>query len=710
MGIDYGEQPENLNNQKALFDPNYKGPAFFLNKNYPNDDNLSLEEILRQYLELKNYSFNNNENININNQIEENSLTPKFNAKNDRKNIKALDICTKPSDEQKENKQIINNNNKIKDNDGNIIPEINNSNININININIDLPKRKKSQSIMKTLQNSYQENNIKSKKSKTKEQKGVKFSTENKLININPNPENISNQKEIVHINNKNNRNKTQVFKHNLMEQITKIRMKPSSLMKDIRKEFKFLKPLGGGHFGTVRKAFRKSDKEPYHYFAIKSISIKNMSQKDYDDLVKEVDIISGLDHPNIIKFYETYHDECFFHIVMELCKGKEVFDNICNHGYLRENKVQNIIFKVLLAIAHCHSRGVTHRDLKPENILFESLKPDAEIKLIDFGLSRKYSKDEKMHTILGTPYYVAPEVLKGNYDEKCDIWSIGAMTYLMLCGDPPFTGDSNNEIFKKIVKGELKFNLYKWKNISEDAKDFVKLCLNKNSAQRPSATEAISHRWFKYVTSKIHDLKNIPLKILENIKNFDVDDKFKQMILKYIINNINHEEVMSSYKNAYYAMDINHTGWIEVSEFQKIFKLSKINISEEKINYIYNIIDQTKKGGIDYTEFLMAGINKNELITKNNLENAFNYFDSNKSEYIEVEDLEETLLKMGKECTEPGGINSIIQHFLLSSKDKEENNDSNQDINYLDDGIQNKDEEFKISKNDFFKSFGIL
>ena len=694
MGIEYGEQTENLNNNnKGLLDPNYKGPSFYLYKNYPNDDNLTLEEILRQYLEVKNYSFNNN-NENINNQIEENSLTPKFNTKNDRTNIKTLNISTNPNNDQKEDDQIINinKNSLIKDNESNIIPNINNSNININININIDLPKNKKSQSIIKTLQNSYQENNIKSKKSKTKEQKAVKFSSPNK--------------NELIHINNLNNirTNKTKDFKLNLMEQITKIQMKPSSLMKDIRKEFKFLKPLGGGHFGTVRKAFRRSDKEPYHYFAIKSISIKNMTQKDYDDLVKEVDIISGLDHPNIIKFYETYHDECFFHIVMELCKGKEVFDNICNHGYLRENKVQNIIFKVLLAIAHCHSRGITHRDLKPENILFESLKADAEIKLIDFGLSRKYSKDEKMHTILGTPYYVAPEVLKGNYDEKCDIWSIGAMTYLMLCGDPPFTGDSNNEIFKKIVKGELKFNLYKWKNISEDAKDFVKLCLNKNAAQRPSATEAISHRWFKYVTSKIHDLKNIPLKILENIKNFDVDDKFKQMILKYMINNINREEVMSSYKNAYYAMDINHNGWIEVSEFKKIFKLSKINISEEKINHIYNIIDQTKKGGIDYTEFLMAGINKNELITKNNLENAFNYFDANKSEYIEVEDLEETLLKMGKECTEPGGIKSIIQHFLLSSKDKEENNNSNQDIFYLD------DKEYKISKSDFFKNFGIL
>ena len=157
-------------------------------------------------------------------------------------------------------------------------------------------------------------------------------------------------------------------------------------------------------------------------------------------------------------------------------------------------------------------------------------------------------------MHTILGTPYYVAPEVLKGDYDEKCDIWSIGAMTYLMLCGDPPFTGESNNEIFKKIMKGELKFNSYKWKNISDDAKNFVKLCLNKNAAQRPSASEALDNQWFKVVANKIHNLKNIPEFIVENIKNFDIEDKFKQMIIKYMINNINDSEIINSYKNAYY------------------------------------------------------------------------------------------------------------------------------------------------------------
>ena len=705
MGTEYDTQSTDIPHNN-LEPTEHKEPGFILCSNYPNDENMTLEEILREHLEETNYSFKNNDNIN--NQKDENSLTPKFYSKNECVNIKALNINS--SSEQKVRNSNINITNTINNGEEKYISGINNSNININININIDLPKITQSQSIIKTLQNSSKENSNKSRKSKNKDLKKLNFSKtlknseKNKLINFTENDSEKILKNNTITNNNRNNK-KTE-FKMLLMKRIAQIKMKPSSLMKDIRKEFKFLKPLGGGHFGTVRKAYRRSDKEPYHYFAIKSISIKNMSQKDYDDLVKEVDIISDLDHPNIIKFYETYHDECFFHIVMELCKGKEVFDNICNHGYLPEKKVQNIIFKVLLAIAHCHSMGITHRDLKPENILFESLKPDAEIKLIDFGLSRKYSKNEKMHTILGTPYYVAPEVLKGDYDEKCDIWSIGAMTYLMLCGDPPFTGDSNNEIFKKIVKAELKFNSYKWKNISDEAKDFVKLCLNKNASQRPSASEALDHKWFKSVIAKTHNMKNIPQFILDNIQNFDIDDKFKQLIIKYMINNINGGEIINLYKNAYYAFDLNHNGWIEIDELRKIFKMAKINITDEKINYIYNIIDVKKKGGIDYTEFLMAGINKDKLFTKDNIENAFNYFDANKSGFIEVEDLEETLLKLGKECTEPGGIKSIIQHSLFLLKYKDDVSFKSLSIDFSEDG---KEQENKISKNDFFKIFNL-
>ena len=278
---------------------------------------------------------------------------------------------------------------------------------------------------------------------------------------------------------------------------------MVPSSLQKDIRKIYKFKeKPLGGGNFGTVRKAYRKADdKNNREYYAIKSIPKKNLTEKDFTNLIKEVSIISGLSHPNIIKFYETYHDEHFFHLVMELCEGKDSYVQIVKEEKCDEKKVVNLIAKVLLAIAHCHSRGITHRDLKPENILFENNSPDAEIKIIDFGLSRKYSKDVKLHSVLGTPYYVAPEVLKGSYDQKCDIWSIGAMTYLLLCGRPPFNGSTDKEIFDNILCSEVKFDLPIWNNISNNAKSFVKLCLEKNGIKRPSAIKALDHPWFTNV-----------------------------------------------------------------------------------------------------------------------------------------------------------------------------------------------------------------
>ena len=756
MGNENYYQNKEENNKIDL--SNIKIPDFQINKSYPIHGNKTLKDIIQNYLDGRTDSFemdntNNKNNINNKNIDEQNRLTPKFKTKNNferfdylneykngnnkeniennkkfEKNNKIINITHTEEDlkdkkidkdldnNDKKGYKIINNNENNFINNNNQIVEsgINNKNININININIDLPKIKKSKSIIKTLSESSKEKHYKNKKSNQNSEKNSLDSggTKNKSKKS-KNSSNNDDDSERIIMKNKNNSTNTLELNHSFSKRTSKgskseikqLEMKASSLKEDIRKEYKFLKPLGGGHFGTVRKAHRRSEKEPYQYFAIKSISIKNLTQRDYNDLVKEVDIISGLDHPNIIKFYETYHDKYFFHIVMELCQGKEVFDNIANHGYMPEKKVVNIIFKVLLAIAHCHSRGITHRDLKPENILFESLKPDAEIKLIDFGLSRKYAKNEKMHTILGTPYYVAPEVLKGEYDEKCDIWSIGAMTYLMLCGDPPFTGSSNNEIFKKIVKTEVKFNPYKWKNISNNAKDFVKLCLNKNASERPSASKAVEHKWFSNVVKETHSLKNLPKNILINIKNFKIEDKFKQMIIKYLINTMIGGEEINIYKNAFYALDYYHNGWIEPSELKKGYMLSNIDITDEEIEYLYSIIVDPSKGGIIYTEFLMAAIDKKELLTNEKLEKAFNYFDINKSGFIEYEDLKEALLKMGRECIESDGINSFIHEAIKNLKENEEEN-KNLNDEFFDDNIEDENN-CKISKKDFFQIF---
>ena len=470
---------------------------------------------------------------------------------------------------------------------------------------------------------------------------------------------------------------------------------MVPSSLQKDIRKIYKFKeKPLGGGNFGTVRKAYRKADdKNNREYYAIKSIPKKNLTEKDFTNLIKEVSIISGLSHPNIIKFYETYHDEHFFHLVMELCEGKDSYVQIVKEEKCDEKKVVNLIAKVLLAIAHCHSRGITHRDLKPENILFENNSPDAEIKIIDFGLSRKYSKDVKLHSVLGTPYYVAPEVLKGSYDQKCDIWSIGAMTYLLLCGRPPFNGSTDKEIFDNILCSEVKFDLPIWNNISNNAKSFVKLCLEKNGIKRPSAIKALDHPWFTNVLNATHRLQNLNADILMNIKNFNIKQKFKQMIIKHLLTSMKKGE-LKVYKNAFFAIDFFHNGCIEEPELKKAFKLKNIEITDEEINLLFKILDQNLKGALDYTEFLMAGVNRAELFTKEKLTRVFNYFDINKSGFIENQDLYDCLLRNGKQCINTKDINFFIYEALKDMEDKK--------------GYDKDSEIFtKVNLDDFLKIF---
>jgi calcium-dependent protein kinase len=688
------EEPKNTKEEIC----NKKGPSFFLNKEFPNYKKIPLEEVLNNLLKSK-YDLLENNQLTA-------SLSKQFKLLYQQKsdinnNIKDFSFSQIEYDEDKNTKKdkieinVTQNNNNINDlkmallnNNNEDKNEINNNNDNNKKSIVKEIYKEQ-DKNIKKYKKNFYLSdyNIFSSAKNSEKIQNEENI---NNIINENEeeNKNNLSDKKSNRSLYNKN----IEVSPHKKIRKYTELEsniIQAASLLKDIRKEYRFKNQLGGGHFGTVRRGYRISEKnKKMKFFAIKSIPMKNLSC-NINDFIKEVDIISTLDHPNIIKFYETFHDDYFFHIVMELCKGKEIIHQMGNCGFIEEKKVTYVIFKVLLAIAHCHNRGVTHRDLKPENILFDSMKKDAEIKILDFGLSRKYDKEQKMHSILGTPYYVAPEVLKGEYDEKCDIWSIGAMTYLMLCGEPPFNGNSNNEIFKKIVKENIKFKSLLWKNISNNAKDFVKICLSKNSNKRPSAQEALNHIWFSNVKNEIHNNKNIKKEILLNIKDFNINYEFKQMVLKYLINNKLSYEEKKVFKDAFYALDFNHNGFIIESDLKKAFDLFNINIDEKQINHLFNILPENKNLGLGFIEFIMAGIDKKSIFTEENLEDAFNYFDINKTGDIEFDNLNSALLRMGKKYINSNDINSIIDEVMLNIKKND------------------KEKCHKISKDDFMEIF---
>ena len=265
--------------------------------------------------------------------------------------------------------------------------------------------------------------------------------------------------------------------------------------------------------------------------------------------------------------------------------------------------------------------------------------------------------------------------------------------MTYLLLCGKPPFNGNSDQEIFNNILNSEVKFDSPIWNNVSNNAKNFVKLCLERNRNRRPSAYKALDHPWFSNVLNATHRLQNLKPDILISIKNFNIKQRFKQMIIKHLLTTMKKDE-LKVYKSAFFAIDFFHNGCIEEPELKKAFELKKIEITEEEINHLFKILDQNLKGAIDYTEFLMAGVNRAQLLTNEKLTKVFNYFDINKSGCIENQDLYECLLRNGKQCINTKDINFFIYEALKDIDDKK--------------GYDKDSEIFtKVSKDDFFKIF---
>lgn len=265
----------------------------------------------------------------------------------------------------------------------------------------------------------------------------------------------------------------------------------------------------IGSGYYGKILLASHVCN--PELKVAIKTLNKKDMLPGDIKQVKNEIQLLSRLDHPNICKYHETYESPNFMYIVMEYCQGTDLFSRLINKELprLTEKECKEIFKQILLAVNHCHHNNIVHRDLKPENVMLSydaedqelGLSNGVEVKIIDFGLGRVFKQEEskELTAMVGTSYYVAPEVLEGKYSHSCDCWSLGVILYAMLSNHLPFPGANNSEVFKKIKTLPVRFRPTEFASVTEQAKDLILGLLERDTTKRLTCSEALNHLWFK-------------------------------------------------------------------------------------------------------------------------------------------------------------------------------------------------------------------
>ena len=330
-----------------------------------------------------------------------------------------------------------------------------------------------------------------------------------------------------------------------------------------------------------------------------------------------------------------------------MEFVEGRELFDYVIEKHKLKESEACFIIKQLLKTIKYIHSIGIIHRDLKPENIIIDS--NTCQIKLIDFGLSTFYQEFVSLKTKVGTPYYVAPELLEGSYGPEIDIWSIGVIAYILLTGYPPFHGKSNNRIYARIRESEVKFRRSEWCMLSSDSMHLVKQILTKDIKKRISVTQALEHNWIKNSQEKY--TCDITPDIAKKLACFKLPDMLKKEVFLIVANQIN-SDIVKKWTYTFEELDTEGTGMIKIDSL-----INKCKEAGANTDYLEKLKAMDKEEGdlkINYSDFLAKVININKEVSDFDIEKAFKHLDSTGTGKITKENLALFLKRKGDEDAE--------------------------------------------------------
>ena len=410
---------------------------------------------------------------------------------------------------------------------------------------------------------------------------------------------------------------------------------------------DYRKLKFLGEGSFASV---YEVQNRYTDVICAMKIILKSSNSPEDDKEILNEINILRIMDHPSVLKIFEFYSNKKSYSIVTELCPGGELFQQIVDKGPFDEKYSAFIMYQLFSAINYCHKMHIVHRDLKPENILIVSKDQEGYpiIKVCDFGTSKIFEKGKIERKFVGSSYYMAPEVLKKNYNEKCDLWSCGVIMYILLSGRPPFEGDDDDAIFKKVAIGKYDLESPPFNKLSKNALDLIKKLLTMDINRRINAEQALNHTWFKENKSqelynRINDNGTMKT-LIENLKSYKRTSVIQETALAYLVHHFPRiKDVVNSCK-LFNQMDKSGDGKISKAELLKgLSERYKSKTLEKDVDEIYKNLDMDNNGYIGYEEFVRAAVSKDYFVRDNVLRFAFRYFDKDDSGEITFDEIEE-------------------------------------------------------------------
>ncbi|KAL1809904.1 hypothetical protein ACET3Z_026894 [Daucus carota] len=423
----------------------------------------------------------------------------------------------------------------------------------------------------------------------------------------------------------------------------------------------------VGRGYFSYTCKAKCKKGKFKGLDVAVKVIPKAKMTTPiAIRDVRREVKILRALTgHHNIVEFYEAYEDHTNVYVVMELCEGGDLLDRILSRGgKYTEDDAKAVMIQILNVVAFCHLQGVVHRDLKPENFLLKLKDEDSQLKAIDFGLSDYVKPDEKLNDIVGTTYYVAPEVLHRSYSTEADVWNIGVISYILLCGSRPFWARTQSGIFRDVLKADLSFDEPSWTSVSSEAKDFVKRLLNKDPRKRMTAAQALCHSWIK----NSHDIKfPLDILVLKLMRVYMRSSPLRKAALRALSKTLTVDELFYL-KKQFVLLGPNKNGAISLESIkQALMRNSTDAMKDSRVHDLLVEFNALQFRRMDYEEFCAAALSVHQLKALDQWEQqaccAYELFEKDGNRAIMIEEFAYEL-GLGPSVPAPAVLNDFIRH----------------------------------------------